>query len=94
MTEDMPEDVKAAGAGCGISLRLALAETEWRREASTLWSCPGIIEAMNAAFSTAILAERRRCAQIAEDAYLSKNLADRSPKLIAAAIRGDGNGEG
>jgi hypothetical protein len=40
--------------------------------------------------ASAIMAERERCAKIAEESYASANFADRSPKHIATAIRGEG----
>ena len=97
MTEDMPEDVKA--------------------HARELWSQVGAIDADPPhVIAHAILAERRRCAQIAEAEQEAMERAAYSYRVpaseanvrlaylhdqgatvagrIAAAIRGDGNGEG
>ena len=83
MTEDMPEDVKAAAR------EAALDQLNQRLDGQRV--------SLEDAFARAILAERRRCAQIAED--MAEHLADAASgalvaKRIAAAIRGDGNGEG
>jgi hypothetical protein len=104
---EIPADVIEAGCRAGIALRLAIAETQWRREAGALWACPGVIEQMNEAFAAALLAEREaatarereRAAAIgyrvcAETRHVT--LGDK----VAAAIRspdkdrGEGNGEG
>lgn len=87
MTEDMPEDVKAAALKLVNDLEAMPSDGNVRLAAH------------------AILAERRRCAQIA-DARAKKSLADiggdesfywegsaSAAQIIAAAILGEGNGE-
>lgn len=94
MTEDMPEDVKAA------ALKLV----------TMLCKHPELATLERSLIADALmeqrLAERRRCAQIAEDRAKKSLLragGDESfywegsasaAQIIAAAIRGEGNGEG
>lgn len=90
MTEDMPEDVRKIGTEIAS------------KYLGFDMSCQGLYRDV----ARAILAERRRCAQIAED-RAKKSLADiggdesfywegsaSAAQIIAAAIRGEGNGEG
>lgn len=82
MTEDMPEDVKA--------------------HARELWAQAGAIDADPPyVIAYAILAERRRCAAVLSQHVFphptrrhSIVIGKEAEEAIAAAIRGDGHGEG
>lgn len=69
MSEAIPEDLMEKAREAGIALRFGLAECHLGA-ARELWATTDAIELVNAAFASAILAERKetieRCAKVAE----------------------------
>ncbi|WP_116654840.1 hypothetical protein [Pelagibacterium sediminicola] len=78
--DDIPEDVSATARASASKCRSAIFHLT--EKSAGVWAEGGVIEAMNEAFARAILAERQRCADIAETAAIN----DEGEYWIAARI--------
>lgn len=82
-SDDIPQDVSATARASASTCRSAIFHLT--EKSAGVWALDGVIEAMNEAFARAILAERQRCADIAETAGIN----DEGEYWIAARIAED-----